>query len=183
MYNKNLLICTIASLLPHKGIGDLILAFNKVKKKIPNINLLIVGSGPQRKELEELTEKLKIAQDVKFLGTRDDIPEVLKIIDLFVLPSFSEPFGLVILETMASRKPVVGTNIGGIPDIVEDGKTGFLVPPGDPKAQTEAIIKILKDPQKAKQMGDAGRRRLEKHFSSEAMVEKIANLYKQLLRL
>lgn len=180
--NKNLLVCTIASLLPHKGIKYLISAIYEVKKKIPNIDLLIIGSGPQRKELEEQAEKLKISQNVKFLGVREDIVEILKIIDLFVLPSFSEPFGLVILEAMACGKPVIGTHIGGIPDIIEDGKTGFLVSPGDEKAQVEAIIELLTNSQRAKKMGQEGRRRVEKYFTSEAMVEKTANLYKQLIK-
>ncbi len=180
--NKKFLICTIASLSPHKGIKDLIIAFDKIRKKIPNIDLLIVGSGPQKKELEEKARKLKILKNIKFLGTRDDIPEILKIVDLFVLPSYSEPFGLVILEAMASRKPVVGTSVGGIKDIIKDGETGFIVPPGNSQKLADAIIKTIKDPQKAKIMGESGRKRLEKYFTSEIMVIKTANLYKELFK-
>lgn len=182
LFSSNLLICTVASLLPHKGIKYLLYAIYEVKKKIPNINLLIVGCGPQQRELEEIVEKLKIKKDVRFLGVREDVLKILKIIDVFVLPSQAEPFGLVILEAMALGKPVIGTKVGGIPEIISDQKTGILVPPGDSKALAKTIIELLTNDQKAKHMGEAGRRRVEKYFTSQAMVEKTENLYKKLLQ-
>ena len=110
------------------------------------------------------------------------MPSLMAAITLLVVATEAEPFGRVILEAMASGKPVVGTASGGTPELVQEGQTGFLVPPLDPEAMARAILRLLKNPEEAKRMGENGRRRVEAEFSLEVHVQKIQALYHSLLR-
>ena len=118
---------------------------------------------------------------VNFLGWRSDIDEIMPLFDIFVLPSLNEGMGRVLVEAMAAGKPIVASNVGGIPDLVEHDRNGLLVPPGDEKALAASIKQLINDPEKAKLMGQRGRKRCNQ-FSVEAMVAKIDNLYQELLQ-
>lgn len=184
--NEEFLIGTIAQLIPWKGHKTLLYAANEVIKKIPNTKFLIVGEEVKetkgyKDELQEITKHLKIEKNVLFTGFRRDTPEILSSLDLFVLPSKKEHFGRVIIEAMACAKPVIATNAGGVPEIVKDGITGILVPPGDAKALACAILSLLQNNEKVRRMGIAGRKRVEEEFSLESHTCQIQNLYNETL--
>ena len=143
---------------------------------------MFVGKGALERKLKKLCVDLKIEKNVIFSGERSDIPEILFSIDIFVLPSLREGLPLTILEAMACGKPVIATNVGGIPEIVIDGVSGILVPPKDPEALYRAMDQLLNDRVKLTKMGHHGERVCEERFSSNAMIEKIENLYDSLLR-
>lgn len=173
---------TISSLTPHKGHAYLIQAAVKVHDSWPAAKFLIVGDGLLRKTLEEQAGRLNIASSVIFAGIQKNIPEVLSLMDVFVLPSYSrEGLGIAIIEAMAAGKPVVATNIGGIPEVVKDGETGYLAPPQNPEALAQAIIKLLQNPTNAKAMGKQGRIRFEKKFTKKRMLSEVENLYAALI--
>src|SRR5207247_11054153 len=125
-------------------------------------------------------QRVGLAERVVFAGYRADVPAVLDEVDVVVLPSSVEGMPLVLLEAMAHRRPVVATPVGGTPEVVVDGETGLLVPPRDPRALADAIRRLLDDPDLAKRLGDAGRRRVELHFSLEAMNRRILELYDEV---
>lgn len=164
-----------------KGIAYLIQAASEVLRRIPKVKFLIVGDGLLRKELEELSINLGIKDKIIFAGSRRDIPEMLSVMDIFVLPSaLREGCPLAILEAMAMSKPVIASRLGGIPEEVQDEKSGILVPPKDSLALAEAIQKLLSDKNLAKDMGKIGRKIFEDKFSKEIMLKKIESLYDEL---
>jgi glycosyltransferase involved in cell wall biosynthesis len=116
---------------------------------------------------------------VKFLGWREDVDEIMPLFDMLVLPSLNEGMGRVLVEAMAAGKPVVASRVGGIPDLVRDGETGYLVPPADEKGLADGIKKLLDDPDKAKQMGLRGQAHCQQ-FSLKAMIQKLDDLYSDL---
>ncbi|MCK4905794.1 glycosyltransferase [bacterium] len=177
------IITTIGRLVPSKGIKYLLYTVAKIVEHSPNVRFLIIGEGPQKDELKGLAEKLEINKYVVFTGIRKDIQAILAITDIFVLPSTSEGFGISILEAMAKTKPVVATSVGGIPEIIQNGINGFLVPPRSAKSLASAIISILENPQKGVEMGINGRKRVEKYFSIDETVRKTEELYKTLVKL
>lgn len=173
---------TVSSLTPHKGHEHLIQAASLVLDTLPSTRFLIVGDGPLRTRLENQAKNLNIYSSVIFSGERKDIPEILSLMDVFVLPSFSrEGLGLAIIEAMAAERPVVATEIGGIPEAVIKEKTGLLVPPGDSDALATAIIEFIQDPKKAKEMGEKGRARVIERFTKTKMLSEIQNVYQSLI--
>lgn len=176
------LIGTIGTLTGQKGHKYLLEALAKVTKVIPDVKLLIVGDGHLRTKLEELSVNLGLGENVIFCGWRRDIPEILAILDLFVLSSLWEGLPLAILEAQACGKPVVASNVDGIPEAVNDGQTGLLVPPKDPERLARAIVKLLRDKGLAMKMGEAGRKLVRQKFTSEIMVGKIEEIYDSLLK-
>ena len=149
---------------------------------MPIIKFLIVGDGPLKAELEKLSNGLNIRQNCIFTGFRQDIPDILSAIDMLVMSSLYEGMPMVILEAMAASKPVIASKVGGIPEMVRDGETGILVPPKDVDALAEKIIVLLKNKDKARQMGLAGRRRVEEEFDVNIMVRKTEEVYQELIR-
>ena len=179
---KALVVGTISSLAPHKGHEYLVRAASLVKEKFPSAKFLIVGDGPLRTDLENLANNLKIHTNILFTGARKDIPKILSVMDVFVLPSsLREGLGIAIIEAMAAEKPVVATDIGGIPEAVQRGETGFLVPPGNPRALAKAIIELLQNPEKAKEMGKKGRVRFKEKFTRKHMLSEIDALYQSAI--
>jgi sugar transferase (PEP-CTERM/EpsH1 system associated) len=170
-------IGTVGNLFAVKGQTYLLRACKAVASAYPNCVLLVAGEGEQLGPLEKEAFDLGIAGDVKFLGFRDDVPSLLQAMEVFVLPSLSEGLPLSILEALALQKPVVATNVGGIPEIVEDGATGYLVPPRNPEALADKILLLLRDPQIAANIGQAGRKKVEKDFGLEQMVREYQSLY------
>ncbi len=167
-------------LLPIKGPVHLLNALSKVWPEHPDVCLVFVGKGDLDVDLRTRALELKADNRVKFLGWRDDIETIMQIIDLLVLPSLNEGMGRVVVEAMAAGKPVVASNVGGIPDLVAHGQTGFLVPPADEDALAQAIVHLVNDPEQAKKMGVKGR--LHSHrFSLAAMIEKLDAIYEDLI--
>ncbi|HDK16867.1 MAG TPA: glycosyltransferase, partial [Nitrospirae bacterium] len=155
---NNIVIGVVARLSDRqKGQSCLLLAMRKIIERYPEAGLLVIGSGEDEGRLRDLSAQLGLDGSVSFLGVRDDIPELLAGMDILVQPSVSEPLGVSILEAMYSGLPVVATNVGGIPEIVRHGETGFLVPPKEPDALADSIIKLIDDPAMAREMGEKGR--------------------------
>ncbi|MBM3247924.1 MAG: glycosyltransferase [Candidatus Omnitrophica bacterium] len=164
-----------------KGHSYLIQAAAEVLKIDPKVKFLLVGDGPLKDELQELSAHLGIKDNIIFTGSRREIPEMVSAMDIFVLPSaLREGCPLSILEAMAMSRPVIASRLGGIPEEVEDGKSGILVTPKDSKALADAIIKLLSDKKLAKEMGREGRKIFEEKFSQETMLRKLESLYDEL---
>jgi glycosyltransferase involved in cell wall biosynthesis len=144
--SKGPLILTVARLVWFKGLDTLIDAFPMVLKKHQAAKLIIVGDGELRADLEAQANRLGISDCVLFTGERDDVPDLLSAADLFVLPSVSEGLPISILEAMASKLPIVATNVGGIPELVIDGETGRLVNSGDVEGLSQALLSVLNAP-------------------------------------
>jgi len=174
-------IGNIAGLTWEKGHRTLLNAARIVVDQIPGVVFLIAGEGPLRREIEILIEKLNLDENVKLLGFRQDIPEILSLLDLFVLSSSWEGLGTSLLDALASRLPVVATNVGGIPEIIKHGLNGILVAPEDPDALAQAIIHLLKNRDKARQMGEEGFRIVREKFSVDRMVEQTRRVYDRLV--
>jgi len=169
---------TIANLIPYKGHLDLIGAAVQVIRRFPDAVFLLVGEDRGiQKELEQRVSRLGIDQSMRFLGRRNDIPELLAASDISVLSSHEEGFSNVILEAMAAGLPVVATDVGGNREAVVDGVTGWLARPRDPKALAEKILDLLNDEKKAVAWGRRGQQRVKKHFTIDRMVEAYVGIY------
>jgi glycosyltransferase involved in cell wall biosynthesis len=164
---------------PKKGLRFLLQAMAVLARKYgqPPCQLLIVGDGPSRQELELLRDQLKLSAWVVFTGSRRDIPRVLHAVDAFVLPSLYEGFGIAILEAMAAGKPVIATAVGGIPEFVLSGETGLLVEPGNVEALADAIDQLLSHPQQAQTMGAKGRIRAGESYHISTIVRQHEQVY------
>ncbi len=174
-----LIIATIAELHERKGLKYLIKAMPELVKKFPNVKLIIIGEGPQRKELEQLVKKLDMQANIELLGRQNDIPFLLKSSNIFALPSRREAFGLVNAEAMICGLPVVATKVGGIPEIVADEKTGILVKPEDEKELEQALETLIKSSDKRERMGTAGHELVLKEFDAKKMAEEYEKIYKK----
>ncbi|MDP8923315.1 MAG: glycosyltransferase family 4 protein [Chloroflexota bacterium] len=174
----------LARLAPQKGHRVLFDALPSVVAAVPNVLARIVGHEELStvEELRAYAVGRGIADSVSFEGFRADVPELLADLDVFVLPSLWEGFGLVLLEAMAAGRPVVASAVGPIPEIVVNGETGLLVPPGDPDALARAVVRVLRDPDLAARLGRAGRARVEAEFGLDGMVARTEALYQDLLR-
>jgi glycosyltransferase involved in cell wall biosynthesis len=174
------IIGTACRLVPIKGMVYLIRAISLLQKNIPEIRLEIAGSGPEQMVLEAEVQKLGLVKHVKFLGWQTDLTSLFAQWRLFVLPSLEEGFGMTALEAMATGLPVVGTTVGGIPELVVDNVTGLLAPPRDAEALADCIDKLLSNPARERAMGEAGRLRAHEQFSCKNMVRLTAAIYENL---
>jgi glycosyltransferase involved in cell wall biosynthesis len=175
------LVTCVARLTKQKGLFDLLRAMSRLREAAPDARLLIVGRGELNAKLRGVVSLLGLESVVRFLGFRRDIRRLLSASDLLVLPSHWEGFGLVLLEAMAVGIPVVGTRVGAIPEVVADGETGLLVPPRDPDALATGLVRLLRHPDTAAEMGLAGRRRLAVEFGMKKAVAAHEDLYAELL--
>lgn len=173
-------IGTVTRLEPQKANEVLLRAVASLTRRIPNLVTLIVGDGPERKQLENLAAHLGLIGHVRFLGWRNDAVEILGALDIFCMTSRWEGCPMVLLEAMAMRRPVVAMDIGGVREIVRTGETGLLVSPGDHEAMAEAVYRLLAAGGERERMGVAGRRRVEQHFSADGMLAAYARLYDNL---
>ena len=174
-------IVAVANLHPYKGHADLIRAAGALAKTHTNLRLILPGRDQgARADLERLVKDLGLEEAVRLIGEREDIGSLLAMADVVVHPSHEEGFSNAILEAMAARKPVVATNVGGNPEAVVDGETGYLVPPRDPDSLAEAIEKLIVDANLRRRMGEAGWRRMEQEFSMKRLVERFAEWYEEL---
>ncbi|MBA2313778.1 MAG: glycosyltransferase [Chloroflexi bacterium] len=171
------LVGVVARLEPEKGHPTLLEAWPLVLRQVPNAHLVIVGEGSRREALEAQARELRIAHRVVFTGRRDDVPAVTAALDCAVLPSYREAQGLTILEAMALSRPVVASNVGGIPEMIEDGVTGLLVSPHDAAALGAAIGRVLLDHPLADMIGRAGHDMVHDRFCIELMARAIEAIY------
>ncbi len=178
---NEIVILTVARIEEVKGHQFLIEAAKDIVKDFPRVKFFFVGDGVLREELEKRVQALALFAHFYFLGFRKDVGDLLKTADIFVLPSLSEGLPNVLLEAMASSKPVVATNVGGIPEIIVHGKTGYLVPPKNPRLLGKAIRKLLENPDDRKKIGEAGRNIVTHKFSLDRMVRNFDQLYASLL--
>jgi glycosyltransferase involved in cell wall biosynthesis len=148
---------------------------------VPDALFVFAGDGEERARLEDRARQLHIADRVRFLGNRQDVPALLACCDVFVLPSLYEGLPLSVLEAMAAGRPVVATSISGTDEAVIDGVTGLLVPPADPGALASALNRLLTDSELAARLASAGRAAVDEKFSSDVMVRSTAQLYEELL--
>ena len=178
---EGLVIGTAARLTRSKGIRYLIEAFSYLHNKYRDINLVIIGEGEERKNLEILAQDLKINNRVFFLGAIPDARCYFRNFHIFVLPSLSEAFSITILEAVSQKIPVIATSVGGIPEIIEDGKTGLLVPPKEPLILAQAIERLITDEGLRVRLGNEGYRRYKENFTLEDMCIKTKTLYRRFL--
>jgi len=174
------IVATISSLRPWKGHEDFIKAAYLVKQKFAQCRFLIIGEEILNRErgysehLKALARRLGLERDIIFTGFREDVRTIMAISSIIVQPSNKpDPFPMVILEAMAAAKPIVASNIGGIPEMVEDGKTGLLIPPNEPEALAQAILKLLKDREDAERMGRAAFDLVKEKFTLEKFIREL----------
>jgi len=179
---EEMLVGTVANLIHQKGHSCLIEAIPEIIKKFERAKFIFVGWGYLEGSLKKRVKGLEIEKHVLFLGSRDDVPDLIKMFDLFVLPSNFEAFGIVLLEAMINSLAVVATNVGGVPELVEDGNTGFLIPTGDAGALAKAVIKLLLEPELRESFGNAGKERVLKHFTIQRYVSELKKLYEDVLK-
>jgi glycosyltransferase involved in cell wall biosynthesis len=176
-----LLVGSVAVLRAKKGHRSLLEAAPSVLARFPGAVFLIVGTGPQEENLRNAIDSMGLSGSVRMLGHREDVSDVLRSLDLFVLPTVEEALGTAFLEAMATGRAVVGCRVGGVPEVVEEGKTGLLVPPGDPAALADAIRSLLADGGLRARMGAAGRQSVVAGYSVEVMCRRMREVYLSLL--
>jgi glycosyltransferase involved in cell wall biosynthesis len=174
-------IGTVGHLAGHKGHRFLLEAMGYILQTEPRVGLVIVGAGTLRADLEAQAMALGIADQVRFTGFRDDVLALMQSFEIFVFPSIMEGLGTAMLDAMALRKPVVATRAGGIPEVLQDGVSGLLVPPQAPEALARAIRYVLHHPEQGRALGEAGRKRVEQYFTAEHMAARTLHMYQRLL--
>jgi glycosyltransferase involved in cell wall biosynthesis len=168
----------IGRLEPEKGQATLLRAWPRVTEAMPSAQLLVAGEGSGLNELRTLAASFGPAEPrITFTGHRDDIAAITAALDVSVLPSHREAQGMVIIEAMAAGRPVVASAVGGIPEMIQDGVTGLLVPPDDPIALAAAVIRVLQDAELARRVGHAGQALVRERFDVREMLDRVATLY------
>ena len=179
-------VMCLGRLTPWKGHRTLLRAFSQVAEQRPRARLLVVGevafwADEYGDELHALSNQLGLDGRVIWAGFRSDVPELLRLAEVLVLPSRNEPFGRVLIEAMATGKPVVATNSGGAPEIVLPEETGLLVPPEDADALAGALLRLLADGELRRKLGAAGMERARVHFDVRRVVEQVEGIYEEML--
>lgn len=175
------LVAAVGALTPEKGFDVLLDAWPEVLRRVPAAHLVIAGDGPLWKELLQRRLELRIRSSVRLLGYREHVGPLLARADLFVMPSRSEGLGSAALEAMWCGLPVVASNVGGLPEAVEKGVTGALVPPGDPRRLAEAVAELLSDPDRRRRMGKAARLRARGRYDPAYLVQRHLEAYRCVL--
>ncbi|MCX5734017.1 MAG: glycosyltransferase family 4 protein [candidate division NC10 bacterium] len=173
-------IGTVGRLTSIKGHQHLIDAVPEILRRCPTAHVVLVGDGELQQALVERTRRLGVESRVIFTGYRDDIPALIAGMDVFVLPSLNEGMGRVLVMAMALGKPIVATRVGGVPELLADGEAGVLVPPADPIALARMVCDLIEQPDRARVLGEAGRRRAPQ-YSAEAMLGVLVRLYRELM--
>ncbi len=175
-----LVIGTLGRLTPIKAQADLVRAFAQVRAQVPDAWLLLVGDGEERPALASLAEELGTADRVVFAGWCEEVADTLRAMDIFALPSLNEGMGKALVEAMYVGLPVVATRVGGVPEVVAEGRAGLLVPPAQPAALAEALLELAADPARRRSLGAAAAQ-CARASSVESMIEKLDRLYRSLL--
>jgi len=166
---------------PVKRIPDVLEIFARVRREIP-AKLLMVGDGPERSHAERLAKELNVTPHVYFLGMQLDVEEIFRMADVYLQPSQTESFGLTVLEASAAGIPAIATDVGGLPEVVSDGETGFLLPLGEVDGMAARAIELLKNKELRQSMGQKARQRALALFSAERVVRMYVDLYKRVLK-
>jgi glycosyltransferase involved in cell wall biosynthesis len=174
-------IGAVGVLRPEKAYQVLLRAVSLLPDETRSVRVLIVGDGPERAVLERLAGELRVQDRVRFLGSRTDVPNILGVLDIAVCCSDFEGSPLSVLEYMDAGLPVVASAVGGLPDLIDSGVHGLLVPPRDPAALAEALDELLRAPGRAREMGARGRERRRAEFDIDVVVRRLENLYRDLL--
>jgi len=174
------IVGTIGRLTTQKDHSSLLEAFTQIRIGVPDTHLIIIGAGELLDSLQKQRSLLELDGSVHFLGSRDNIPELLQAMDVFVLSSLWEGLPLVLLEAMAAGAPVVATTVGGVPEVIADGEEGLLVPSGDPRSLGLAMTKLLTDSVLARRLAEKAFRKIHSQYSVETMVQKHAALYERI---
>lgn len=173
-------IGTVATLVEQKGHRCVFEAMRTVKARYPKVRLLVAGEGPLETELRTLAGTLGLEREILFLGFRKDVPKVLNTLDVFVLASLGEGLGVALLEAAWCGLPSVATNVGGVPEIVKEGSTGFLIAPGDSASLAERVTYLLEHPEQRRKLGGNAKTLVREKFSVETMVRRYCDLYRDL---
>lgn len=168
---------TVARLHRQKGVVDLLRASPKILSACPEARIAVLGDGPEGRRLRREAQRLNLEGRFIFLGERKDAAPIMSLFDVFVLPSLWEGLPFVLVEAAALGKPIVATAVDGVPEMLEDGKTGFLVPPNDPPALAGAVIKLLQNKDEAGLIGETARRLVPPRFPLRRMIDQTQNLY------
>jgi len=174
------IVAHLSNFRPVKNIAGVVQMFAQLRRRMA-AKLVMIGDGPQTAEAFALARALGVAADVKFLGNREDVPDILSCADVFCLPSHYEAFGLAALEAMACGVPVVASRVGGVSELIEDGVTGFLVGPDEYEEGGERLHRILSDPVLAGRLREAGLARVRDHFTADEVVPLYEDVYNRLL--
>ena len=178
--NGERVLVHLSNFRPVKRLADVVEIFDRVQKKIP-ARLLLIGDGPERSTAEWLVRRKGLQERVLFLGKQDRVQEKLAVTDLMLLPSELESFGLAALEAMACEVPTVATRVGGLPEVIEEGKTGFLADVGDVETMARQAIDILGDEQRLREMGRRARQSAEERFSASRIIPQYEDFYRCVL--
>ncbi len=176
------MVGNVAALVPHKGQRHFVEAAALVVREVPDARFVIAGEGELRPTLEHLIHHHKLEKHVVLAGFRPDVLSLHKAFDIFVMSSITEGLGTSLLDAMACGRPIVATTAGGMPEVVQDGKTGILVPPRDERAMADAIVKLLKDEALRERMGAAGLSLVNARFSAERMVADTLHVYEGVVQ-
>jgi glycosyltransferase involved in cell wall biosynthesis len=168
-------------LVPQKGITYLIQAISKLKPQFPNICALIAGEGPLQTILEKEAQDLGVTNNIHFIGPRLDMPEILSLLDVYVLPSLWEGLPLVILEAMAAQKPIVVTDVGGVSEVIQNNDNGILIPSMRPDILTQELKSLLEDENKMKRIASHAKKTFDEKYSVAVMAQQYMDLYTRLL--
>ena len=181
--NEAVLVGTIANLFPRKGYEVMLRALPAIVRAVPSVHYVIVGSDDNNyaDRLKQLAHELKIADRVHIVGFQDPVQPFLTSLNLYVHPALMEGFGIAVVEAMAMGKAVVATTTGGLPEVVAQGETGLLVPPGDAESLASTVVSLLQDRVLREQMGLCGRARAHERFSLDASVRHMEQLYGEVL--
>jgi glycosyltransferase involved in cell wall biosynthesis len=170
----------VCELRAQKALEVLFEAAARLRSDLPALKVLVAGDGPERASLEAEVRRLGLEGTILLLGIRRDVPALLDALDVAVLSSDYEGSPLSVMEYMAAGKPVVSTRVGGVPELIDEGRQGLLVEPRSPEALAAAVGRLLRDPDEARKLGAAGRDRQQREYSLDAMVRRIEELYEEL---
>ncbi len=179
----DLLVGMIGRLESVKGPDCFLDAAKIIAGELPQARFLIVGDGSLKEELMARSGRLGISDKVIFTGWREDIPEILSMLDVLVLPSLNEAVGRVLLEAGAAGKPIVATDVGGVPEVLKNGETGILVPPRDPGRMAEAVAGLLRDEKRRHRMGRAAKDWVRKRFDEDKMISQLRDIYEESVNI
>ena len=180
---EHMVLANIARLYPEKGQEFLLRAFSQILEQAPNARLWIIGIGPLEEKLRQLSSKLGVASAVRFLGFQKNLPSLLSLIDVQVNPSTTEGVPLAVCAGMAAGLPVVATAVGGLPEIIRDGRNGLLVSPGDQAAFAEAVLRLIRWPRMARLLGAEAQRFMREEYSLGAAARRVQQAYYEVLGL
>lgn len=178
--DKGTIICTVAVLREQKGIQFMIDALPIILEQFPDVNYLVVGDGQYGIRLKSLAVSRGVEERVVFAGHRTDIPEILMLSDVFVLPTLGDALPTVLIEAMAAKKPIIASDVGGVPEIITDEVTGLLIPPANPSNLATACLEILKNENLAKKLTQNAYKSVQQKFNVLSQVKQLSDLYQQI---